>query len=141
MGCSWSPGRKRDVACQHRPTGGATDLVYTLARNRAHTSVEFIFSEGVELQPAEDTVQIVHGIATSRPNLFLTVDAAQLADFVADLKALRPGDGSWIAFVARYGARRSDPAFWATFDFFTAAFQTIDPLGAAVLDLSRYAND
>jgi hypothetical protein len=122
-------------------TGGAGDLVYTVARNRSHTSVEFIFSEGVELEPAEDTLQIVSGIATSRPNFFLTVDEAQLDDFVAAWKALEAGDASWSTFAAKYGARRSDPAFWSTFDFFAGAFPALDPLGAAVLDLSRYTND
>jgi hypothetical protein len=122
-------------------TAAGSGFVYTIARNRSHTSVEFIFSEGVELEPAEDTLQIASGIATSRPNLFLTVDEAHIDDFVARWKALRTGDGSWNAFVAAYGARRSDPAFWSTFDFFAGAFPVLDPIGAAVLDLSRYTND
>jgi hypothetical protein len=124
--------------------GADRDFVYTIARNRAHTSVEFIFAEGVELQPAEDTLQIVSGIVTSRPSFFLTVDAAsegELAAFVQAWQALRVEDDSWRAFAARYGARRSDPAFWATFDFFADAFPKLDPLGAAVLDLSRYSDD
>jgi hypothetical protein len=112
-------------------TGGARDLVYTIARNRAHLSVEFIFSEGVELEPAEDSLQIISGIVTSRPNFFLTVDEANLDAFVSDWKALEAGDGSWGAFAAKYGARRSDPAFWSTFDFFTDAFPALDPIGAA----------
>ena len=122
-------------------TGAGPDLVYTVARNRSHASVEFIFSEGVELEPAEDSLQIVSGIVTSRPNFFLTVDDAGLDEFVAAWKALRAGDGSWAAFARKYGARRSDPAFWSTFDFFADAFPVLDPLGAAVLDLSRYTND
>lgn len=60
-------------------TAGKGDLVYTIARNRAHLSVEW--------------------------------------------------------------ARRSDPRFWSTFDFFTDAFSALDAFGAAVLDLSRYTND
>ena len=122
-------------------TGAGPDLVYTVARNRSHASVEFIFSEGVELEPAEDSLQIMSGIVTSRPNFFLTVDDAGLDEFVAAWKALRAGDGSWAAFARKYGARRSDPAFWSTFDFFADAFPVLDPLGAAVLDLSRYTND
>jgi hypothetical protein len=122
-------------------TAGASDLVYTIARNRAHLSVEFILAEGVELEPAEDSLQIFDGVVTSRPSFFLTVDEASLDGFVSDWKALKAGDGSWPAFAARYGARRSDPRFWSTFDFFTDAFSTLDPLRAAVLDLSRYTND
>jgi hypothetical protein len=118
-----------------------SDLVYTIAKNRSHKSVEFIFAEAVELEPSEDTLQIVSGIATSRPNLFLAVDGFGLDAFVTAWKALKPNDGSWNAFVGQYGARRSDPAFWASFDFFAAAFTRLDPIGAAVLDLSRYTND
>jgi hypothetical protein len=121
--------------------GSERDLVYTIARNRSHTSVEFIFAEGVELEPAEDTLQIVRGIATSRPNFFLSADMGRLEEFVADWKGLKAGDSSWKAFAAKYGARRSDPAFWSTYDFFSGTFPTLDPAGAAVLDLSRYTND
>jgi Fatty acid cis/trans isomerase (CTI) len=120
---------------------GGNDLVYTIVRNRWHTSVEFIFPEGVELEPAQDTLAIVSGIASSRPNLFLVVDENDLDPFVGAWKALVAEDGSWEAFVARWGARRSDPRFWSTFDFFTAASHALDPIGAAVLDLSRYVDD
>jgi hypothetical protein len=122
-------------------TAGTSDLTYTIARNRAHLSVEFIFAEGVELEPAEDSLQIFSGVVTSRPSFFLTIDEADLDSFVLDWKSLRAGNGSWAAFAAKYGARRSNPRFWSTFDFFTDAFSTLDPLGAAVLDLSRYTND
>jgi hypothetical protein len=122
-------------------TGEESDLVYTIARNRAHTSVELIFPEGVELEPTEDSLQIVSGIATSRPNFFLTVDEKRLDELVTDWNALRAGNGSWGEFAAKYGARRGDPEFWSTFDFFAAAFPALDPIGAAVLDLSRYSND
>jgi hypothetical protein len=117
------------------------DLVYTIARNRMHTSVEYIFSERVELQPAEDTLQIVSGVASSRPNLFLVVNESDLDPFVEAWKALKPGDRSWTEFVARWGARRSDPRFWNMFDFFTEESHALDPIGAGVLDLSRYVND
>ncbi len=130
-----------DTALLRVKGGGDEDLVYTIARNRSHASVEYIFAEGVELEPSEDTLQIVSGIASSRPNVLLVVEERDLDAFVAAWKALRPGDGSWGAFVARWGARRSDPAFWSTFDFFTAAGRALDPVGAAVLDLSRYVND
>ncbi|HEY2734910.1 MAG TPA: fatty acid cis/trans isomerase, partial [Polyangiales bacterium] len=122
-------------------SANAPDLVYTLARNRSHKSVEFIFLEGVELEPEEDTLQIVSGILTSRPNLFLHVEAAQLDAFAMSLRALSPKDASWRDFVAKYGVRRSDPTFWETFDFFADAFKRLDPIGAAVLDLSHYSND
>ncbi len=122
-------------------TGNGENLAYTIARNRAHASVELIFSEGVELQPQEDTLQIVSGIVTSRPNFLLSVDEARLNEFTATCRALLSGDESWACFLSTYGARRSDPTFLNTFDFFGTAMAASDPLGAAVLDLSRYGNE
>jgi hypothetical protein len=129
-----------------RPHAGA-DLVYTVIRNRSHLSVEFIWPEDVELEPQEDTLQVIPGIATSRPNLLLAVNEDELEAFAAAWKALAaPGkdgkaDATWVAFVAKYGARRSDAGFWSTYDAFGDAFHAMDPTGAGVLDLSRYGND
>jgi hypothetical protein len=124
-----------------RVKSGGIDLVYTIARNRSHASVEYILAEGVELEPAEDTLQIVSGVASSRPNLFLAVEERDLEAFAADWQALGTGDRKWSAFVDRWGVRRSDPHFWSAFDFFTAECERLDPIGGAVLDLSRYMND
>jgi hypothetical protein len=129
-----------------RPRAGA-DLVYTVVRNRSHLSVEFIWPEAVELEPQEDTLQVVPGIATSRPNLLLVVNEDDLDAFAAAWRGLKAPakdgkpDATWVAFVAKYGARRSDPGFWSTYDAFGDAFHAMDPVGAGVLDLSRYGND
>jgi hypothetical protein len=117
------------------------DLVYTIARNRWHNSVEFILLEKVEVEPALDTLQIVSGIISSRPNLFFVVDERDLDPFVEAWRALNPLDGSWPAFVTRWGVGRSDRRFWSAFDFFTREVGAVDPLYASVLDLSRYVND
>jgi hypothetical protein len=122
------------------------DLVYTIIRNRGHLSVEFIWPEGVELEPQEDMLHVVPGIATSRPNLLLATTETELDTFVSRLTAIQAGgagapDPSWSTFVAAYGARRSDPNFWRAFDFFGDVFPKIDPVGAGILDLSRYGSD
>jgi hypothetical protein len=93
------------------------------------------------LEPAEDTLQIVGGVVTGRPNFLFSVDESDLGAFFATWKGLRPGDASWSAFVARFGVRRSDPKFWQTFDSFQQATTELDPIGGAILDLSRYTND
>lgn len=90
--------------------------------------------------PAEDTLHVVRGVIASRPNLFLIVHADEVAKLVADVLAL-PRDLGWAKFLDRYGVRRSDSAFWATSDFFNEGFSKLDPLGAGILDLSRYVND
>ena len=117
------------------------DLVYTVIRNRSHLNIDFMFLETQELVPGEDTLHVVEGIATSRPNRFLTVSEDDIAGFFTAWRALRPGDGSWGAFLSAYAVRRSDPRFWAASDFFNARFPMIDPLDAGILDLSRYIDD
>jgi len=91
-------------------------------------------------------LHVVPGIATSRPNLLLATTETELDTFVSRLTAIQAGgagapDPSWSTFVAAYGARRSDPNFWRAFDFFGDVFPKIDPVGAGILDLSRYGSD
>jgi len=121
-------------------TGSADDTIYTIIRNKAHLNVDFMFLEDEERVPTEDTLHVVRGVVASRPNLFLDVRAAEIADFVSDVAAL-PTELSWTKFLERYGVRRSDAAFWAASDFFNERFSKLDALGAGILDLSRYVND
>jgi len=122
-------------------TGGADDPVYTVVRNKAHLNIDFMFLESEERVPAEDTLHVVPGIVASRPNLFLTVPLDDVERFVHDVAALHERDESWARFLARYGVRRRDPAFWSASDFFNDRFPGINPVDAGILDLSRYVND
>jgi hypothetical protein len=120
---------------------GKDDAVFTVIRNKAHLNIDFMFLEQEERVPTEDTLHVVPGFATSRPNLFLTVNAADVERFVADVASLRDDGETWSRFLDRYGARRREAALWTASDFFNARFVAIDPLGAGILDLSRYIND
>ncbi|MGD0526591.1 MAG: fatty acid cis/trans isomerase [Polyangiaceae bacterium] len=117
------------------------DLVYTLVRNRAHENIDFMFLENEYLEPGEDTLHVVRGVAVSRPNFFFQVSIDDVPSFVADLEGLAPGDGSYAHFVGLYGVRRSDPRFWSTSDFFNDAFARTDARAAGVIDLTRYTSD
>jgi hypothetical protein len=130
-----------DTALVRLRVSGASDPIYTIVRNKAHLNIDFMFLEDEERVPTEDTLHVVRGIVASRPNLFLDVDLADVDRFAADVAALSPGDASWSRFVDRYGVRRSDQAFWSASDFFNARYPQIDPVGAGILDLSRYTND
>ena len=129
-----------DSALLRYTTSSGADLVYTVVYNQAHQSIELIFPEHWEYAPDEDTLHVVSGFLTSRPNLLLHVSESQLGDFVVAWKALRFGDASGAAFVAKYAARRSDPNFWATYDFFGDAYRKSDAVQAAAIDLSRYVS-
>jgi hypothetical protein len=120
---------------------GRGDAIYTMVRNKAHLNIDFMFLEDEERAPAEDTLHVVRGVVVSRPNLFLHVDAGDAERFAADLAAIGAGDMTWARFLDRYGVRRSDPAFWASSDFFNERFAQVDPIASGILDLSRYVND
>jgi hypothetical protein len=124
------------------PASGGEDLVYTIVRNRAHLNIDFMFLEQSELVPAEDTLHVVRGIVTSRPNFFLSVSnaAEDIEGFVSSVKALSNAE-SWKTFLDRYGSRRSDPLFWNASDFFNSKFRELEPIDSGVLDLSLYTND
>jgi hypothetical protein len=118
----------------------ATDLVYTVIRNRSHANIDFMFLENDYLVPSEDTLHVVRGIAAARPNLFLEVPSGGLDGFFDDLRSLEAGE-RWNRFLDRYGIRRTSERFWATSDFFNAHLAKVDPGNAGVLDLMRYSND
>jgi len=121
------------------PTGD--DLVYTLVRNRAHKNIDFMFLENEFLEPEKDTLNIVRGVAVSRPNMFFTVATNDVSKFIGDFAALAPDDGSYRHFIERFAIRRGDPRFWETSDFFNDAFVKAAPDEAGIIDLTRYAND
>jgi Fatty acid cis/trans isomerase (CTI) len=128
---------------------GADDLIYTIIRNRAHLNIDFMFLEQNEIVPAEDTLHVVRGVVTSRPNFFFSVDGSEVERFVSDAKSLAsaptatapPGSTTWAKFLDRYGMRRSDSGFWLASDFFNSAYRKRDPINAGILDLSLYTND
>jgi hypothetical protein len=129
-----------DTALVRVDTAAPEGAIYTLVRNKAHLNVDFMFVEDEERAPKEDTLHVVRGVAVSRPNLFLHVRAGDGAKFAADVTAL-PSELSWLKFLDTYGVRRSDQNFWAMSDFFNQRFRELDPVGAGILDLSRYLND
>ncbi len=120
---------------------GDSDLIYTMVRNRAHLNIDFMFLEPDELVPAEDTLHVVRGIITSRPNLFLAVDSAAVDRFANDVTELSPAGTSWSKFLDQYGTRRANAEFWSASDFFNASYRKLDPIDAGILDLSLYTND
>jgi hypothetical protein len=130
--------RVRGATSAPSPTG---DAVYTIVRNRAHLNIDFMFLESSELVPAEDTLHLVRGIITSRPNFFFSVSAEDAERFVSDAKSLTSSPDSWAKFLDRYGTRRHDPQFWSASDFFNSNLHERDPINAGVLDLSLYGND
>jgi Fatty acid cis/trans isomerase (CTI) len=116
-----------------------SDEVYSIVRNKAHLNVSFVFLESEYRVPAEDTLHVVRGFAGSYPNLFFVVPRGELASFVEAVRAVRPGDQSFAALVARHGVSRRSARFWPIIDGLNDTFMHEVPIDSGWLDLSRYA--
>ncbi len=111
--------------------------VFSLAHDKAHTNVAFLFDEKARRETQDDVLTILPGLFASYPNFFFKIQQDQLSAFVQDIKAMQ-SQADWMDVVARYGLRRTSPAFWATRDQVNARFLEQDPVQAGLLDLNRY---
>jgi hypothetical protein len=118
---------------------GASDLVYALVHDAAHTNVAFMFGEEDRRVPAADALTVVRGHFGSYPNFFFEVEAGGIAEFVDALLAARSGE-DLERIAARYGIRRTSERFWATVDWLHADLRRRDPREAGLYDLARYVN-
>ncbi|WP_254442406.1 fatty acid cis/trans isomerase [Ruegeria arenilitoris] len=116
--------------------GGAAEL-FTLAYDKAHSNVAFLFEEKARRLPAEDKVTIIPGLIGSYPNFYFHVRQNQLAPFITALKSVI-SQSDYMALVAEYGVRRTSPEFWALSDRIYAMFLDQKPIQAGVFDLNRY---
>lgn len=111
--------------------------VFTLVHDMAHSNVAFVFNEDLRRQPEDDGMTIVSGQFSSYPNLIFKVSQADLAAFVDQVAAIRSKRG-FMEVVKRFGVRRTNAAFWETFDEIQAALLAQDAVEAGLLDLNRY---
>jgi hypothetical protein len=113
--------------------------IYSLMRNRAHSSVAFISGESLRYQPGLDTLTIYPGVHTSYPNFIFNVTAAQVPDFVAALQQVKDPQG-FERVTQRWGIRRSHPQFWRYFHDLSRYIRETEPVEDGVLDMNRYEN-
>jgi hypothetical protein len=119
---------------------GASDLIYSIVRNRDRLNTDFIGMEDLFLDPTNDTLTVVKGFLGSYPSFFFVVPFAKTGAFVRELLALRPESSRLEELVTRYGIRRGDPAFWTTLDTLNARLLADEPIDGGLLDLNRYEN-
>lgn len=113
--------------------------IYSLMRNRAHSSVAFIGGESLRYQPGLDTLTIYPGVHTSYPNFILNVTAEQVPELVAALQQVKEPQG-FERVNERWGIRRSHPQFWQYFHDLSSYIRETEPVEAGVLDMNRYEN-
>lgn len=115
--------------------------VYTVIRDRAHSSVAFLFGESLRYQPENDTLTIYQGIIGSYPNFIFNIPASQLALFKNKIKGLKADDpDAFERLVSTWGVRRTHRQFWEILHDFTAWQREHQPLQAGIFDINRYEN-
>jgi hypothetical protein len=115
--------------------------LYTLIRDRDHTSVAFLFAEDWRYQPENDKLTIYPGQIGSYPNFMFDVPVSQLALFKNRLKTLKlDQQDRFDRVVDTWGVRRTHRRFWELLNDVTEWQLENKPLQAGVLDINRYEN-
>ena len=114
-------------------------VLYTLLRNRAHSNVAFMLGESLRYQPEKDSLTVYPGLLGSYPNFLFSLPVQEVPAFVAALEQV-DSDQALEGIAARWGIRRSHPAFWDYFHDLSAYLREHEPREAGVLDMNRYRN-
>lgn len=122
-----------------RGVGGQDDLAYTLVLNKDYSNLTSMLESEDARNPDNDTLTVLPGFAASYPNFFLVVDAADINKFADRFLAVHSRD-DYERFVALYGLRRTNTAFWEQADWFQAEYRRQQPVEAGIFDLNRYRN-
>ncbi|WP_428033846.1 fatty acid cis/trans isomerase [Amphritea sp.] len=113
--------------------------VYSLLRNRRHSSVAYLLGESLRYQEDLDTLTVMPEPVGSYPNLILQLKQSQLDDFVTSFQGIN-SDSTFEQFVERWGVGRMNPQFWPVFHSFADYMHTTNPLEAGVYDMNRYGH-
>jgi hypothetical protein len=115
--------------------------IYTVIRDRAHSSVAFLFGESLRYQPENDKLTIYPGIIGSYPNFMFNIPASQLALFKDRFKRLKAEEpNAFGRLVNIWGVRRTHRQFWEILHDITAWQREHKPLQAGIFDINRYEN-
>ncbi|MBV1959417.1 MAG: fatty acid cis/trans isomerase, partial [Pseudomonadales bacterium] len=119
------------------------DLSYTLIRNKAYKTVSSIFSDEQQrnnlLDFEHDTLTVIRGVEGSYPNFFFVVELDEVEQFASQAASIKDRY-DYEKFVAIYGVRRTNGAFWEEADWFQKEYLREQPMRAGILDLNRYMN-
>jgi len=116
-----------------------TFQIYSLLRNRRHSSVAFLLGESLRYQEKLDTLTILPEPVGSYPNLILQLKQSQLDEFIASFKGI-DSDSAYEQFIERWAVRRMSQPFWEVFHSVNSFMQERNPLEAGVYDMNRYGH-
>lgn len=107
--------------------------------NSAYTNISSMFHEADRHIVAEDSLTIANGVVGAYPNMFLSVNEADIPELVRLMTQIR-SESDYSQLLDRFGMRRTDPDFWALSDTILANYARSEPLTSGILDYSRYEN-
>jgi len=132
-----------DVAFVRVKTGKpATDMGYTIIRNKAYKNVTSMFSDEKDSSNRDfdnDTLTVVDWLEGSYPNFFFDVDIDGIEKFTQHYASLQNRE-DYERFVSIYGVRRTNIDFWPMADWFHVKYRMQKPIRAGLFDLNRYQN-
>ena len=129
-----------DVSYLHIKTENKNnDRVYTLIKNKGHSSVHFMFGEDIRRLPKEDNLTLVHGLVGSYPNYIYNVPVADLSAFIKRIGGLKKNKNA-IALNKQWGLQRTHPRFWEEIDWLLEKNKLMHGIDAGQFDLNRYLN-
>ncbi len=128
-----------DVAFLRVVGDDESGTAYTLIHNKGYKNLSSMLEDEDNRDLDDDTLTVLPGLEGSYPNFFFTVRAEEIEAFAERFVAIRNRD-DYERFVALYGVRRTNPAFWREADWFQATYLSLEPREAGIFDLNRYRN-
>ena len=131
-----------DVAFVRVELGGApeADLAYTLLSDKSYDNVSSMFAEhkpGERRDASGDKQTVLPWLEGSYPEFFFVVPLGDVESFASRYEGIS-NRNDYERFTARFGIRRTNPAFWKAADWFNAQALREQPERAGILDLNRY---
>ena len=115
------------------------DEVYTLVHHKDHYNVSMLLFESERRNTANDSIDIIPGVVTSYPNLFMHFNAKSLSTFTKRLKTAQTQD-MVDALLRRYAVSRANEEIWSSYDYFSNKSFEKSTNEFGYLDLNRYLN-
>lgn len=107
--------------------------------NSAYTNISSMFHEDARHLVDEDTLTIANGVVGAYPNIFLSVNEAEIPELVRRIAQLQ-SETDYSQLLDRFGVRRTNPDFWKLSDEILSDYARSEPLTSGILDYSRYEN-
>jgi hypothetical protein len=117
------------------------DFSYTLMLNKSYKNISSMFANADDdrRDVEQDTLTVMKGLYGSYPNFFFDVDVKQVEYFATRYASIRSRE-DYEKFVELFGVRRTNPDFWAAYDWFQDYSTEQQPVASGLFDLNRYHN-